>query len=351
MKRLQIRGKNTPPDSLLAREPYVNTDTGDLYIGTDSGIVQVTNSGELADRVTIVEAGKLDKSDTSVARKNITGEIIGNITGTSKGFNEPVSLSITGDATGSASFSSPGLVMVNVEIDGDKHTHPSNRITDMPPTLYRQAGKILRVKNDESGYELSNESFDSSELYTKNQIDTMLNFKAAVSHNHNSLYYTESEIDGFLLQKSNIEHNHDSKYSDINHKHAEYAKINEIQQLVVDATVAKDNALISEGNALSSSQYAELQAFYAGQNAQLSADKASESAQSAQTATTKRDETVLVGNQVLDTIGYAQDILDYLVAMGPRGICNVDGGHASSTYLVIQNLNGGDAFGTRLPTL
>lgn len=351
MKRLQIRGKNTPPESLLSREPYVNTDTGDLYIGTDGGIVQVTNSGELADRVSAVEANKLEKTDATIARKNEQGEIIGNITGTAKGFNEPVTVSVTGDATGSASFSTPGPIMLELTIDGDKHTHPSNRISDMPASLFNQAGKILRVKNDESGYELGDESFNSDEVYTKSQVDTMLGFKAASQHNHNSLYYTESEIDGLLSGKASTSHNHNSNYSDINHTHAEYAKLNEVQQLTVDAIVAKDNANISAANADSSAQEAALQAQNSAQSAQQASVKATEAADSAQTAAAKRDETVTVGNQVLETIGYAQDILDDLVAMGPRGIGNVDGGHASSTYLVIQNLNGGDAFGTRLPTL
>jgi len=44
--------------------------------------------------------------------------------------------------------------------------------------------------------------------YTKSQVDTSLNNKADKNHNHNDLYYTKQDTDNYLNAKANLNHTH-----------------------------------------------------------------------------------------------------------------------------------------------
>ena len=68
--------------------------------------------------------------------------------------------------------------------------------------------------------------------YTKTEVDNIASTKAALVHNHNTLYNTKAEITSFLANKANLIHNHNDLYNtkteiinslatkaDLNHNH------------------------------------------------------------------------------------------------------------------------------------
>jgi hypothetical protein len=154
--------------------------------------------------------GSSDKRWRNIYCNNIHGNLVGG-SSTAGSWNTPITITLSGDASGSVSFDGSANATLNVAIANDSHNHTTTSITNFTQDVQTTCGQMIGTLSGISvSYDniLNKINYSVSPLTFSGDISASIvgtNYTITVlddSHLHNSSYYTKTQSDTAYYPKS-----------------------------------------------------------------------------------------------------------------------------------------------------